>query len=62
MAPVSATNGEIRGVVASKGVEFRVKLFILSNDLILDALDHCVRVVVSLSVPPCLLAHVAVET
>ena len=62
MAPVSATNGEIRGVVASTGVEYRVKLFNLSNVLILNALAHCVRVVVSFIVPPCLLVHVAVAT
>ena len=62
MAPVSATNGEIQRVVASKGVEYRVKLFNLSNVLMLDALAHCVQVVVSLTVPPCLLFHVAVAT
>ena len=62
MAPVSATNGEIQGVVASKGVEYRVKLFNVCNVLILDALAHCLRVVVSLTVPPCLLFHVAIAT
>ena len=60
MAPVSATNGEIQGVVASKGVEYRVKLINLSNVLLLDALDYYVRIVVSLSVSPNLLFYIAV--
>ena len=62
MAPVSATNGQIRVVVASNGLEYRLNLFILSNALILDALSHCVRVVVSLSVLHSLLFHITIAT
>ena len=46
MAPVLATISEIRVVVGSKGVEYVVILFNLPNTLILDAMTHCVRVMV----------------
>ena len=62
MAPVSAADGEIRVVVVSNAVEYKVNSFNLSNVLILDALSNCVQVVVSLSVPPSLLFHVVVAT
>ena len=54
------TNSKTRVVVASKSVECGGFCFNLSNVLILDAMSHCVQVVVSLSVSPNLLFYIAV--